>query len=748
MAEPDTVSRSLRPLLEPRSVAVIGASRRRGTVGGELFANLIASGFNGPVFPVNPTCDVVQSVRAYRTILDVPDPVDLAVLVVPAKDAVAVLADCARKGVAAAIVVSAGFREVGGEGVEREEALLALARAHGIRLLGPNCLGVMSSDPAVRLNATFSGAFPRQPGPVSFLSQSGALGAVVLDLAARRGIGLASFVSMGNGCDVSGNDMLEHWEHDDRTRVILMYLESFGNPRKFVQLARRVGRAKPIVVVKSGRTRSGSRAAASHTGTLAGADIAVDALFHQAGVIRVDTTEELFDTAVLLAAQPVPRGRRVAIVTNAGGPGILATDACESQGLELASLSAPTIAALAEFLPAEASLSNPVDMIASATPEHYGRAVAAVLADPGVDSVLSIFVPPLLIETRDVARAISRAAAAADKPVAACFMATQTAVEAPETAGSPGAAEAQVPTYRFPEAAAKALARATGYGEWLGVAESPVPTICVDCALAGNTVEVCRDELAAEADPLWLGARDVPRLLAAYGIRSPESAVARSPEEAAQVAEDMGFPVALKVVSDRITHKTDMGGVILDRRDHREVRQGFERIVARAWQAGLADSVQGVLVQKYLQDGIEAVVGVSQDPLFGHLIMFGLGGEYVELMRDVVFRLHPLTEHDVRTMVRSVKASRLLEGYRGRAPGDEAAVRDLLSRVSQMVTDIPELLEMDLNPVKILPPGEGCVVVDARIRLGRQRRDDRLARGRGPDRGGGECLDTGPTRSI
>jgi acetyl coenzyme A synthetase (ADP forming)-like protein len=711
------VPRSIEPLLKPRAVAVIGASRRRGTIGGELFHNLLQQGFNGPVYPVNPTAPFVQSVMCYPAVSDIPGEVDLAVIAVPSQHVVAALGECAAKGVKAAIVITAGFRETGAEGARREAELVRLGRTHGIRLLGPNCLGVMSSDPGVSLNATFAGTFPR-PGPVSFLSQSGALGAVVLDLAARRGIGLASFVSVGNKCDVSGNDLLEYWEQDDSTRVILMYIESFGNPRKFVQLARRVGRIKPIIAVKSGRTLAGSRAAASHTGALAETDIAADALFRQAGVIRVDTTEELFDTAVLLASQPIPRGGRVAVLTNAGGPGILATDACESAGLHLASLGAETVERLRAFLPVEASLNNPVDMIASATGDDYRKAVEALLADPAVDSLLAIFVPPLLIETRNVALAIEEAAAGAIKPIAACYMDTGGHGDGP---GDPSPDQARVPSYRFPEAAAKALSRATTYGEWLQVADSPVPRTSVDDVQVRKTVDACRGALEAEGEPAWLNASDVPRLLAAFGITTPESAVAISPEQAADIAEELGFPVALKVVSDRVTHKTDVGGVLLDRRDRKEVRQGFERIVARAWQAGLSESVQGVMVQRFVEEGIEAVVGVTHDPCFGPLIMFGLGGAFVELVRDVVFRLHPLTEHDIGTMIRSVKASRLIDGYRGAPPGDEAALRDLLARVSRMVEDIPELLEMDLNPVKILPPGEGCVVVDARIRLGNPR---------------------------
>jgi len=705
--------RNIQPLIAPQSIAVIGASRSRGTVGGELFHNLLRCGFHGPVYPVHPHARVVQSIRAYADVAAIPDDLDLAVIAVPAHRAVEVLDACGRKGVRAAVVITAGFKEMGEEGAEREARLRETGQRHGMRVLGPNCLGVLNTDPTISMNATFVDGFPK-PGPVGFASQSGALGAVVLKLAERRNIGLSSFVSLGNKCDVSGNDLLEWWEHDDRTRVILMYLESFGNPTRFTQIARRVGRRKPIVVVKSGRTQSGSRAAASHTGALAGADVAADALLKQAGVIRVDTTEEMFDTAMLLASQPVPAGRRVGIITNAGGPGIMASDACESYGLELPALTDRSVAMLRSFLPREASVRNPVDMIASATAEQYGRAAEVMLADPHIDSVLVIFVPPLMVETRDVARAIGRAAVGARKPVVTCYLGAYGFPEGFAEGDTP----AQIPSYRFPESAARALQRAVTYGEWLRVSDSPLPAPDIDIAAASATIEACRDALGAEAEPVWLDATDVPRILDAYGIRTPPSALATSEEMAVAAAEDLGFPVVMKLVSDRVLHKADIGGVLLDRRDADEVRAGFHEMMLKARIVGVLESVQGVLLQRFVSEGIEAVVGAVQDPVFGPLVMFGLGGAYVELVRDVVFRLNPLTSHDIDSMIRSVRAAKLLDGYRGSPPADIEALRDLLARVSQIITDMPELLEMDLNPVKILSPGRGCVVVDARIRLG------------------------------
>jgi acetyltransferase len=711
------MAHSIEPLLKPRSVAVVGASRRRGTVGGETFFNLIRSGFTGPVYPVNPTAPVVQSVRAYASVLDIPDPVDLALIVVPAPYVARVLRECATKGVKGAVIISAGFKEVGGQGIEREEELLSIAAEGGMRLIGPNCLGVTNTHPDIRMHATFAGVFPG-PGPVSFLSQSGALGVAVLDLAARRGVGLASFVSVGNKCDVSGNDMLEYWEDDEKTQVVLMYLESFGNPRKFVKLARRVGRRKPIVAVKSGRTQAGSRAAASHTGALAGTDVAVEALFRQAGVIRVDTTEELFDTAMVLATQPVPRGRRVAIITNAGGPGILATDACDSFGLTMADLSSATVEALSQELPAEASIANPLDMISSATPERYESAVRRVLADDGVDALLVIFVPPLMVDSRDIARAIRRAARGADKPVLVCYMGTHGLAEVFRDEGD---RPLSIPSYRFPEAAAKALARTADYGEWLQVADSPLVPVSANRETAREIVEarlkaVSGDDANA-AGPHWLGTDQVARVLGAYGIGVPSSVVVTSVEQAVTAAGEQGYPVVLKVVGDQITHKTDLGGVVLDVRDEDEVRQAYDGIMKQAAAAGVATWVKGVQVQRFVNEGIEAVVGVTHDQTFGPIIMFGLGGTLVELVRDVVFRLHPLTEHDIEDMMSSVRSAKLLHGYRGQPPADRLALKQLLAQVSQMVGDLPELLEMDLNPVKVLPPGQGCVVVDGRIRL-------------------------------
>ena len=709
----------LDAVLRPRSVAVIGASRERGTIGAELFHNLIAHGFAGVVYPVNPRAPVVQSVRAYPDLAHLPGPVDLALIAVPAAQVLEAVRACAAHGVQGVVVISAGFKEVGDEGAARERELVEVVRAHGMRLVGPNCLGVVNTEPAVRLDATFAPVFP-PPGMVAFSSQSGALGLAILETATQLNLGISHFVSIGNKADVSSNDLIEYWERDPGTAVILLYLESFGNPRRFTRIARRVARRKPIAIVKSGRTRAGMRAAMSHTGSLAGTDKAVDALCVQSGVIRTDTIEELFDVAMLVAHQPIPRGRRVGIVTNAGGPGIMASDACESHRLEVPELGEATLEGLRAFLPREAGIRNPVDMIASARPESFERAVHLVADDPGIDAVLVIYVPPIVTQPEEVAQAIVRGAEAAGhaaaargvpaKPVLACFMGSHGVPDALRSLS-----ESNVPSYTFPESAAIALARAADYGVWLAKPEGRIPALGeIDGSRADDAIAGALGRAAAGA-PAWLRPAEVRALLGAYGIASPEQAVATDADAAVAAARRIGFPVAVKLVSDAVTHKSEVGGVVLDVADESGVRAAFTGIAARLRTAGQARDMQGVAVQAMVRDGIEAIVGVTHDPSFGPMLMFGLGGTQVELLKDVVFRLPPITDLDAAEMVRAPRGFPLLEGYRGGPAADIAALETLLLRVSQLVGDHPEIVEMDLNPIKALAPGRGCRVVDARV---------------------------------
>ncbi len=697
-------ARSVRRLLAPRTIAVIGAGRRPGTIGHEVFQNLLAGEFTGPVYPVNPHASVVASVHAFPTVLDIPDAVDLAVVTVPAASVAEVVRECAQKRVHGLIVISAGFAERGS--AETEQQLVELARRHGMRLVGPNGMGVVNTDPDISMNATFAPFRPVR-GQIGFASQSGALGIELLGQAAGLGLGVSTFVSMGNKADVSSNDLLQFWDHDPDTKVILLYLESFGNPRKFVRLARRVGRNKPILAVKSGRSHAGSRAATSHTAALASSDVATDALFHQAGVVRVDTLAELLDTAQVLVHQPLPPGRRVAIVSNGGGPGILASDACEGAGLEVPILSDATQSELRSFVSPDAATTNPVDLIASATAATYERALRTVLADPDVDAVIVIFVPPLVTDSDDVARAIVAAASTAGtKPIVACFL---TQANAPEILQASADQRRAIPCFTFPEAAAVALSRAASHSEWCRRPEGVVPDLPgIDRARARALV----DAALAAAEDVWLDPEVATDLCRTFGIPVARLAHADSADAAVSAAEAIGFPVALKAGAGSIVHKTDVGGVALGLEDPDAVRHAFDEMTV-----ALGSALGGVVVQPMVEPGIETIVGVTQDPSFGPLVLFGMGGVGAELVRDTALRLVPLTDLDATELVRSLRSSPLLFGYRGSAAADVDALEDLLVRIGILADEIPQVRELDCNPVVVRP--DGVIAIDIKIRLAR-----------------------------
>ena len=686
----NAVAVSLRPFFEPRSVAVLGASPRRGTIGGELFRNILAGDFSGASYPINRKGEPVAGVRGYESIEDVPDEVDLAVVCVPAAAVLEAAESALRKGVRALIVISAGFAEVGSEGTERQRQLLTLVRAHGARLIGPNCLGVASA--ATRLNATF--ASRQAPlGNIGFSSQSGALGLAMLEAAESRGLGLSAFVSIGNKADVSSNDLLEWWEDDPRTELVLLYVESFGNPRKFAELARRVARSKPILAVKSGTTASGARAASSHTAALAGSEAAVDALFHQAGVIRAGSLEELVDVATLLSSQPAPRGRGVAVLTNAGGLGIMCADACEAAGLVLPPLADDTRKALETFLPAEASLANPIDMLGSATAASYGAALPLVLRDPGVDAVIVLFVPAVSATADEVAAVVADAGGG-DKPVCAVVMSAEGIPAALRAA--PRAAAAFV----YPESAARALGRAAERADWLRRPLGSVPELSVDRAAAEAVIE----RALADRDDAWLEPADAHDLLAAYGIPLVGEAVAHSADEATHAADAFGYPVVVKS-AEAGAHKTETGGVALDLEDAAAVR------------AAVAGIGTPVIVQPMVRGGAELLAGLVQDPVFGPLVAFGPGGVFAELIGDAAFRIAPLTDVDAEELVLAGKAGRLVKGFRGAPPADVASLVDLVGRLSRLGEDLPAVVELDLNPVLAFP--DRCVAVDVRARVQR-----------------------------
>jgi len=685
------VTASLRPFFEARSVAVIGASRRHGTIGGELFRNILQADFAGAAYPVNRDGAAVAGVRGYRSIGEVPDEVDLAVICVPASGVLDAAREALDKGVRALVVISAGFAETGSEGAERQDQLLALVRAHGARLIGPNCLGI--SVASRNLNATFAGrAAP--PGNIGFSSQSGALGLALLEAAVTRGLGLSAFVSIGNKADVSTNDLLEWWEDDETTEAILLYVESFGNPRRFGRLARRVARRKPILALKSGTSASGQRAATSHTAALAGSEAAVNALFRQAGVIRAESLEELIDTVGLLSSQPRLSGRSVGILTNAGGLGILCADACEAVGLELPALSDATVAALRSALPAEASVANPVDMLGGATAETYAAMLPYLVADPRLGAVIVLFVPAVSATADEVAEAVERAArsASSEKPILAVVMSSE---------GIPKALRGSrhVAAFGYPESAARALGRAAERSDWLRRPHGAVPVVdAIDRESAHRVIE----SSLSGADDAWLGPAAVRELLLAYGVPLVPEVLADTPEDAVEAARRLGFPAVVKTATPG-AHKTETGGIALELEDETAVRDAAERIGCP------------VVVQPMISGGAELLAGVVQDPMFGPLVAFGPGGVFAELIGDATFRIAPLTGIDAEEMVTEGKAGRLVAGFRGSPAASVPVLTDLVHRLARLGEDFPAVAELDLNPVLALP--DRCVVVDARIRV-------------------------------
>jgi acetyltransferase len=694
---------SLDPLFRPESIAVVGASRNPGTIGYQIVENLVRHGFKGVVYPVNPNAAAIHSIRAYPRVSDIPDPVDLAVIVVPKELVLDVAEECGEQGVKAVVVISAGFKEVGGEGVTREAALLAAVRRYGMRLVGPNCMGLMNTSRDVSMNATFAPTMP-PTGATSFLSQSGAMGVTILDYASEYGVGIHQFVSVGNKPDVSGNDLIEYWEDDPGTRVILMYLESFGNPRRFTPIARRVSRKKPIAVVKSGRTEAGARAASSHTGALAGTDMAIDALLAQCGVLRAQSVEELFDMAMAFESLPEPAGNRVAIVTNAGGPGIIIADACESLGLDVVELSPNTQAGLREVFPAEASVRNPVDMIASATGKSYEVALRMVLNDPGVDAAIAAFVPPLGVRQTDIASSIvSATAGRRDKPVLAVLMGREGLPE-----GRAQLKEAGIPAYIFPESASRALAAMHRHRQWTERPVEEPENFPVD----RRAVELILDRVQATGRT-QLTEVEALKVFKAYGVPTIPYRVAHSQEAAMEVAEELGYPVVLKIISPDIVHKTDTGGVRVDLRSPEEVADGYRSIVNTVRELHPHVQMEGVLVESYLRGGREVIIGMSTDLRFGPVLMFGLGGVYVEALKDVAFRIQPVTQTDAEEMIRSIRGFPLLEGIRGEVGSDLGALAEVIQRVSQLVGDHDRIVELDINPFLAFP--EGGMALDARV---------------------------------
>jgi acetyl coenzyme A synthetase (ADP forming)-like protein len=696
---------AVRSFLHPSSVAVIGASRRRKTVGAEILANLVQAGFTGPLYAVNRGRGTIQGRLAYASVGDLPEVVELAVVAVPAADVSAVARDCGAAGVRALLVISAGFAEAGPDGASRQQELLAICRDTGMRLIGPNCLGVLNTAEEVGLEATFAAHAP-PPGNVGFFSQSGGLGIAMIEAAGRLGLGISSFVSVGNKADVSGNDLLEYWEQDPTTDVVLLYLESFGNPRRFARIARRVSASKPIIAVKSGRSPAGVRATSSHTGALISAsDMTVDALFRQAGVVRADTIHELFDVAALLSAQPAPHGDRVAIVTNAGGPAILCADACQANGLDVVELSDHVCRELAGFLAPEASLSNPIDMIATASAADYRRTIEVLVAEQACDAIIAIFVPPLATAASDVAREIALAGPRMDGiTLASVFMGGFDAPQAKASERGP-----RVPMFEFPEDAARALTHAVTYAAWRRRPAGAVSTPA-GCR-PDEAAAIIAGALADGAE--WLGPRDVVALLDCYGLPLIPTRIVDGASEAVAAAAELGGPVALKAIARDLIHKTDAGGVVLGLDGASAVRTGVAQIKAAVTRAG--HRLDGLVVQPIAEPGVELLVGVVHDESFGPVIACGAGGTSAELLKDVVVRITPLSDVDAKEMLRSLRTFALLDGYRGAPKCDTGAVEDVLLRLSGLVEAHPEIAELDANP--LVAREDGALILDARVRV-------------------------------
>lgn len=711
---------NLDAIFSPQSLAVVGASKTPGKVGHDIFVNILKGGYRGTLYPVNPKARSVSSVKAYPTISEIPDSVDLAMVILPPRPALTAIKDAIDKGVKGVVIVSAGFREVGGEGLEIENTIVGLCREAGVRMVGPNCLGVINPLANVRLNASFSARMPK-PGNISFISQSGALCTAVLDFAADRDFGFSKFISIGNKADIDELDLLRYFHKDEDTEVIMLYLEELRRGPEFIEAVKEITsgdiRPTPVLVIKSGRTAAGAMAAASHTGALAGTEGVYDAIFQQSGIIRVDSIDELFDFATAFAyknestlgkfRRKVPGGRRVAIVTNAGGPGIVATDMTVTSGLELAKFQEETIEVLASHLPKTANLENPVDVIGDAPMDRYENALAAVIRDEGVDGALVILTPQSMTDVRGTAEAIVRIARRSPKPILCCFMGIIDV-----SSGVRYLQENGVPVFKFPENAAKTFGALYQYSQWLNRQRMAQFELRHDRSRADGQVQ---DWL--EAGKTHIGELEGIELLKCYGFNVLPNALARTEEEAAAIAKETGFPVVLKIVSEQILHKSDAGGVVLGLENPEDVKRAFADIIIRATEYDPAAELKGVLVQKMAPSGSEVILGLNRYPVFGPLLMVGIGGIFVEVFQDVVFRLAPIGRNEARRMVRQIKGYRLFQGFRGRPPADVEIIEKSMVSLSNLATNHPEIVELDINPLLVHDRGQGATAADCRIIL-------------------------------
>jgi acetyltransferase len=697
-------SASLKCFSSPRSIAVIGASQTEGKLGHSVLSNIIKSGFQGAVYPINPHEEEILGRPCYSSIEIVSGNIDLAVIVVPARFVLGTLESCGKQGVESVIIITAGFRETGHEGMVAERNMTEMAKNYGMRILGPNCLGMI--DTLAPVNASFAAGMPRQ-GKIAFMSQSGALCTSVLDIALAQDVGFSRFISLGNKADLNEIDFLECWQNDSESKVIMAYLEGISDGGRFIAVSRRLTKKKPVIAIKSGTTSAGSRAVSSHTGTLAGSERAYEAAFKQAGVIRAGSVGDLFDWAVALARQPLPPNDSVAIITNAGGPGIMASDAVERSGLKLAALSADTLAGLKDGLPKAASVLNPVDVLGDALANRYRTALEWVSKDPNVGAILVILTPQFMTEVEETARAVGEIADRADIPVLTCFMG-----EANTREGTRILTAYNIPNYLFPERSISALKTMVSQRQWQ---HTPLPEIETFPEKREIVAEVFQKVRAERR--LQVGDAEARNILKAYDILIPESKLCRTAEDAVRFAEQSGYPVVMKIASPDILHKTDIGGVRLNVGSAGDVQDSFDLLIFRAQRYMPEAEIWGCLVQKQVPDGREVIIGMNRDPQFGPLVMFGLGGIYVEVLKDVSFRIAPFSRQEANEMINEIRSINLLRGVRGQARADIEIVVDTLLKVGQMVTEFPEIVELDINPLRVFEEGKGAMAIDMRLVL-------------------------------
>jgi acetate---CoA ligase (ADP-forming) len=704
------LAEQLEHLFRPQSVAVIGASNSAGTIGHKVMQCLMQAGYTGVVYPINPSADSVLSVKAFPSVQSVPGPVEMAVIVVSARFSLQVAEECGKKGVKALVVISDGFKETGTQGAELEKKLLAVARSYGMRMLGPNCIGLINPQKKYSLNASFCPIYP-QDGVLAIISQSGALGLTILEYVPSIDIGVSYFVSVGNSADLKVTDFLRYVEKDNRTKVIMLYLESFDNPAAFTEIARQVALKKPVIAIKSGSTHTGKKAASSHTGAMAGKEVAVDALLHQAGIVRVQTFQELLGTSLLFASQPMPQGRRMAVLTQAGGAATLSADASELKGIKLPAFSEETKNKIKLAITRNLNLNNPFDLTGGAGTEEFARVAEILAEDPDFDILLCMWGPVVVIDQEGVSKIIkriSRICRRNKKMLVGCFMISDH-VERTKVGKS-----LRIPIFEYPESAIAAISRACEYVDSMErIKNSTAPDFPGIQKSRGLEI-ISSARAKRKENSFWLSPEEIKDLLDCYGVEQATTLIARTAAAAAKLAPEIGFPLAVKLHSRSITHKSDVGGVILDLKTAKEVEQAFNDIREKLESKGRGQEMEGVILQPMVKSGIESIVGMTRDAM-GQLIMFGLGGIYTELLKDTVFRLYPLTDRDAAEMVHSLKTARIFDGFRGLNPSDTKSVEELLLRISRLVGDHPEIAELDLNPVKIFSQGEGYSVIDARI---------------------------------